>query len=106
MAVAVRALGCLLLLHAGPAHAHRPHDIVTSVDTSPDGRVAFVFMRSMLFRSRDGGQSWSTAQAGMTLQDTTSLAGDAKALRIPVPHQYVAAAGINPRTPEPSVAFS
>ena len=64
-AAAAVALGALV----GPARAHRPHDVVGGLAASPDGRVVLAHVRLKLYRSLDGGRSWSGSQLGLTNAD-------------------------------------
>jgi photosystem II stability/assembly factor-like uncharacterized protein len=59
------------------ALAHRPHDVVSQVEISPtydQDRTLFIIVRSNLFKSTDGGNSWKRIVKGLDNHfDFTSL---------------------------------
>ena len=84
--VVIVAAACILGL---PGQAHRPHDIVSSIAASPDGECVFAFIRLIMWRSVDGGASWSPAQAGMPVRaDGTGMGAGDHHLNDPVPYQF------------------
>jgi photosystem II stability/assembly factor-like uncharacterized protein len=64
---------CLLLLilsifPINPAFAHRPHDVVNTVEISPNykqDKTVFILVRNNLFKSTDGGQKWQRIVKGL-----------------------------------------
>ena len=69
-----------------PARAHRPHDGVGGLAASPDGRVVLAYVRRKLYRSQDGGRSWTGAQLGLAWLDDDH--NRYTFLGRPVPNQY------------------
>lgn len=66
------------------AYAHRPHDVVSQVVVSPkysQDQTVYILVRSSLFRSQDGGETWQRLSKGLDNHNnlnslTTSAAND------------------------------
>ncbi|MGK7946648.1 MAG: WD40/YVTN/BNR-like repeat-containing protein, partial [Microcystaceae cyanobacterium] len=62
-----------IFLNVSISEAHRPHDVVTSVEISSDykqDKTVLIVVRNNLYRSSDGGASWQRITKGL---DYTSL---------------------------------
>ncbi|TAF50232.1 MAG: hypothetical protein EAZ61_13015 [Oscillatoriales cyanobacterium] len=60
------------------AEAHRPHDVVTQIETSHNyktNQTVFILVRGNLFRSADGGNSWQRLVSGLDIESVESLSG-------------------------------
>jgi len=47
--------------------AHRPHDDVASLAGTADGRILFAAVRSILYASGDGGETWKLSNRGLPM---------------------------------------
>ncbi len=59
------------------AYAHRPHDVVTQIETSQNydtNQTVLILVRGNLFRSSDGGISWQRITSGLDIQLASNLA--------------------------------
>ena len=52
-------------LFAAALLAHRPHDEVASLAATADGRIVFAVVRSILYASGDGGDTWKLSNRGL-----------------------------------------
>ncbi|NJN61917.1 MAG: hypothetical protein HC795_10620 [Coleofasciculaceae cyanobacterium RL_1_1] len=58
------------------AYAHRPHDVVTQIETSQDydtNQILLILVRGNLFRSADAGVSWQRLTYGLDVKLASSL---------------------------------
>ncbi|MBD2666873.1 BNR/Asp-box repeat domain protein [Richelia sinica FACHB-800] len=68
LSYAVFIVFIVLCLHVNTALAHRPHDVVSQVDISPnypEDKTLFIIVRSNLFKSNNGGESWKRIVQGL-----------------------------------------
>ncbi|HLO85499.1 MAG TPA: YCF48-related protein [Nostocaceae cyanobacterium] len=67
----------VLCLHVNTALAHRPHDVISQIEISPTyskDKTLFIIVRSNLFKSTNGGESWKRIVKGLDNQfDLNSL---------------------------------
>ncbi|MEA5534296.1 hypothetical protein [Crocosphaera sp. XPORK-15E] len=59
-----------------PAMSHRPHDVVNQIELSPtydQDNTLWIIVRSNLFKSVDGGESWQRITNG--IDSRTDLSG-------------------------------
>ena len=57
-----------LVVKMGASLAHRPHDVVTQIEVSPNYRqdqTVLIIVRNNLYRSSDGGTSWQRITQGL-----------------------------------------
>ncbi|NEP79682.1 MAG: hypothetical protein F6K39_16835 [Okeania sp. SIO3B3] len=57
-----------ILVNMGISVAHRPHDVVTHIEVSPNyqqDRTVLIVVRNNLYRSSDGGASWQRITQGL-----------------------------------------
>jgi photosystem II stability/assembly factor-like uncharacterized protein len=74
------------------AYAHRPHDVVSQVVVSPtynQDQTVYILVRSSLFRSQDGGETWQRLSNGLDnhngLQSLTNSAANPRVLYTAAP---------------------
>jgi photosystem II stability/assembly factor-like uncharacterized protein len=61
-------IGFVFLVDFQPALAHRPHDVVTEIELSPDftdDKSLYIIVRNNLFKSIDKGDSWQRISYGI-----------------------------------------
>ena len=66
----------ILSFNVNPAFAHRPHDVISQLELSPNfsqDRTIFIIVRNNLFKSDNGGESWRRIVKGLDNQFFTDL---------------------------------
>lgn len=64
-------IGIFFVFDVKSAAAHRPHDVVSQVEISPDynrNKTLFIIVRNNLFKSKNGGQNWTRIVRGLDNQ--------------------------------------
>jgi photosystem II stability/assembly factor-like uncharacterized protein len=61
-------IATVFCLGSNPAFAHRPHDVISQVEVSPDfqtDNTVYILVRNNLYKSTDGGNNWTRQIKGL-----------------------------------------